>query len=604
MKQKLVSRVAKRLDEPLPQRSVPYVLGTPWTKEEHPTVLFVDLFTGLGGATTGGVRALERLGLGKVGERIRVCAVNHDPEVLAGHAANHPEAEHWNCDLETLDPEEVLRGQQVTVLWDSAPCQEWSVAANGPCLRPQNRATPNFTKKWIQLGRPLIYIMENVWEITYKWAGWKGYLRFLRAEGYRVEYKKLNAANYGTPQGRKRLILIATRDAKPIAWPRQTHSDPARPVADTLPWIGAIRCLDLGQWCPSFFEGKKNSSGVATGEPYSVKTRARIARYIREQGSFWEPLAAAVEAFSGKVPLEVLLAACPPEAWPSWLVRHEDGHLVMTGFDMVLGQHGGHVGSAPVEPSPVVATAGYIRLGQVRCVLPPLGRHDRGGEANPAYDPVEPGHTALAERRYGHLVEARIMGFSLPSLRTKDGEDNGGRDLDRPALTMLADGGTRGHYVEIRFSALPPVILPHHGENSEAGQLPRIHRAGEPCPAVPASRRFDAAFPFIVTYNGMMQADDALEPQTTVSTRPRHFVATVRVSDLMVDLGFRQLTVRETARVQGFPDSTILTGTLEAQTRGVGNAVPPPLAEACVWSALSMVGVVTTTLEDFGGACT
>jgi DNA (cytosine-5)-methyltransferase 1 len=42
----------------------------------------------------------------------------------------------------------------------------------------------------------------------------------------------------------------------------------------------------------------------------------------------------------------------------------------------------------------------------------------------------------------------------------------------------------------------------------------------------------------------------------------------------------RSITLREGARLQGFPDSFVFTGTREEGARMIGNAVPPPLAEA------------------------
>jgi DNA (cytosine-5)-methyltransferase 1 len=75
------------------------------------------------------------------------------------------------------------------------------------------------------------------------------------------------------------------------------------------------------------------------------------------------------------------------------------------------------------------------------------------------------------------------------------------------------------------------------------------------------------------TFNGMFRRLAWDAPSCTVDTRfgePRYFLHPDQ------DRGF---TVREAARIQGFPDHFIFEGETKAQYRLVGNAVPPPLAQ-------------------------
>ena len=55
------------------------------------------------------------------------------------------------------------------------------------------------------------------------------WVKALRAEGYKVEWRQLRACDYGAPTIRKRLFLIARRDGLPIVWP-ETDARP-RPAA-------------------------------------------------------------------------------------------------------------------------------------------------------------------------------------------------------------------------------------------------------------------------------------------------------------------------------------------------------------------------------------
>lgn len=62
-------------------------------------LLFIDLFCGAGGTSTGVERA--RLN-GEQCARVIAC-VNHDKNAIASHAANHPNALHFTEDIRTLD---------------------------------------------------------------------------------------------------------------------------------------------------------------------------------------------------------------------------------------------------------------------------------------------------------------------------------------------------------------------------------------------------------------------------------------------------------------------------------------------------------------------
>jgi site-specific DNA-cytosine methylase len=103
---------------------------------------------------------------------------------------------------------------------------------------------------------------------------WVGRLQSL---GYKVEWKVLNAADYGAPTHRRRLFLIARKDGSPIVWPEPTHCDPKKvsdmPLFGLLKaWRTAAECIDWSIPCPSIFERDK---------PLVEATMRRIAMGIK-----------------------------------------------------------------------------------------------------------------------------------------------------------------------------------------------------------------------------------------------------------------------------------------------------------------------------------
>lgn len=84
-------------------------------------------------------------------------------------------------------------------------------------------------------------------------------------------------------------------------------------------------------------------------------------------------------------------------------------------------------------------------------------------------------------------------------------------------------------------------------------------------------RRVEGGIDLVGTFNGKFRRLAWDKPSCTVDTRfgsPRYFLHPSQQ---------RGFTVREAARIQGFPDNYVFQGSEQAQYRVIGNAVPPPL---------------------------
>ena len=106
----------------------------------------------------------------------------------------------------------------------------------------------------------------------------QAFVTALESLGYRVDFKVLNAADYGDPTCRKRFFLIARRGNKRIRWPEPTHADDAgRDIfgRKTRPWVPARKVIDWSIQGQSIFNRKK---------PLAEKTLARIEYGLRKFG--------------------------------------------------------------------------------------------------------------------------------------------------------------------------------------------------------------------------------------------------------------------------------------------------------------------------------
>lgn len=122
------------------------------------------------------------------------------------------------------------------------PCQGFSVAnINRSEQDERNKLYLEFLRV-VREKQPLYFVAENVKGILSLGKGKVVELikKDFMSAGYNVEYKLLNAADYGVPQIRERVIFIGVRNdiEKSISFPESTHCDPSKlNFSDKKSWV-------------------------------------------------------------------------------------------------------------------------------------------------------------------------------------------------------------------------------------------------------------------------------------------------------------------------------------------------------------------------------
>jgi DNA (cytosine-5)-methyltransferase 1 len=223
---------------------------------------FADLFCGGGGTSagaesTGGARALF--------------AVNHWHIAVETHSANFPDCRSVNSRLEDVNPSECSK---IDLLFASPECTHHSRARGGRPTSDQQRSGAWDVMRWVEHHRPSWVVIENVSEfeqwgpigdngrplISKRGAFFHAWVAAIEAAGYRVDWRQLNAADYGAATSRNRLFVVARKGNRMPAFPEPTHT--RRPGGELpgmgLPrWRAAAEVIDWSLPCPSIFTRKR-----------------------------------------------------------------------------------------------------------------------------------------------------------------------------------------------------------------------------------------------------------------------------------------------------------------------------------------------------------
>ena len=168
----------------------------------------IDLFSGCGGLTLG----LKRAGFDVLS------AVEIDPIAIRTYRANHRSVAVKHVDIRKLSASGLrkelgLRLGELELLAGCPPCQGFST------LRTRNGANRNRDTRnsliqemlrFVRAFLPRAVMMENVPRLV-EHEPFRNFCRGLRKLGYRLVYGIKDAARYGVPQRRRRLILFASR---------------------------------------------------------------------------------------------------------------------------------------------------------------------------------------------------------------------------------------------------------------------------------------------------------------------------------------------------------------------------------------------------------
>jgi DNA (cytosine-5)-methyltransferase 1 len=227
--------------------------------------IIVDNFAGGGGASTGIEMA--------TGLSVDI-AINHDPAAIAMHKANHTDTEHYCESVWDVDPVKAVKGRKVGLAWFSPDCTHHSKAKGGKPVKQEIRGLAWIAVKWAIAVKPRVIMLENVEEFK-DWCPldvngkprkdlrgitFSSFVKALKALGYEVQFRELQACDYGAPTTRKRFFMVARCDGKPIIWPRPTYGDPSSlevRVGKLKPWRASSEIIDWSIGVPSIFDRKK-----------------------------------------------------------------------------------------------------------------------------------------------------------------------------------------------------------------------------------------------------------------------------------------------------------------------------------------------------------
>lgn len=518
-------------------------------------LLYIDLFCGAGGTTTGVESA--RIG-GEKCAKVIAC-VNHDANAIASHAANHPEAVHYTEDIRTLDIAPLAKHvancrkqypDAMVVLWASLECTNFSKAKGGQPRDADSRTLAEHLFRYIEVLNPDYIQIENVEEFL-SWGDMdeKGHpisrdrgrrfmvwMNHVRSYGYDFDHRILNSADYGAYTSRKRLFAIFAKKTLPYRFPvpsfAKAPSGGRHLFGDVYQrWKPCREVLDLDDYGESIFTRRK---------PLCERTLERI--------------------YAGLI---------------KFVAGGKDAFLVK--YNSVNKVTKKYVAPGIDEPAPTATCQNRLGFAEVQF----LSKHFSGDPDSKNTSIDKPAGALTCKCNQSFVTAFYGKGFNrsieepAPTQTTKDrfalvttqfyqneyGAGGKLSSLDKPNPTVMPI--PKQKLVTVKQYLMNPQF------ESAGGSI------DHPCFTLIA--RMDKMPPYLITTKeGMGIA--IYEDDSPMTVRVKEFMAMYGI----IDIHLRMLKVDELKRIMGFPSDYILIGTQSEQKKYIGNAVEVNMARALV----------------------
>jgi DNA (cytosine-5)-methyltransferase 1 len=549
------------------------------------SMLYIDLFCGAGGTSTGVEKArLENEQCAKV-----IACVNHDANAIASHAANHPDALHFTEDIRKLELSPMVEHlakckaqypDAYIVLWASLECTNFSKAKGGQPRDADSRTLAEHLFRYIEAIEPDYIQIENVEEFM-SWGDmdengkpismdkgrlYQKWVHNVKKYGFDFDYRILNAADYGAYTTRKRFFGIFAKKGLPITFPEPTHCKNGRKdmFSSLERWKPVKEVLDFSDEGETIFRAKplaeKTLERIYAGLVKFVAggKDAFLSRYntVRPQDtckSVDEPCGVlTTENRFAKVQVSFLSKQFSghPES-KNVSVEEPAGTITCRDHHAFVSAHYGNGFNRSVnEPSATVTTKDRLSLVTPRFIA----NEYSGGGQHTSIDNICP---AILTNPKQKLITCKpwIMNTSFSNI---------GSSIEEPAQTITAN--RKWHYL----------------------MNPQFNSAGRsvdnPCFTLIA--RMDKMPPYLVVTETGRVAVEIYDTDSPMTRKIKEFMALYGI----VDIKMRMLRIPELKKIMGFPEDYMLIGTQADQKKFIGNAVEVNMARVLCEALARKIG--------------